>query len=189
MKRLQDILTESILDTNKDPQIFCILQKPKFSFTYKDESGSVAEWSYGVILGEQKEIVGLYEVYDSTSQHLTLFVNDEILNQWYDKAKHEAGGWGGPPAVDYITNQCQDQARKLFNVNLKNDGVYVWNFSDYVGSIEGGAVPFEGEEYDEKILNKWIKWLKFWNKTVKKLSKNSYDLVGDVSEKTWKTYF
>lgn len=156
MKRLQDILTESILDTDKSPNLIVSLQKPEFNFTLETESGRT-KWSYGEILGEENEVIGLYEVYDSTSQHLTLFVNDEILNQWYDKAKHEASGWGGPPAVDYITNQCQDQARKLFNVNLKNDGVYVWNFSDYVGNIEGGAVPFEGEEYDEKILNKWIK--------------------------------
>ena len=77
---------------------------------------------------------------------------------------------------------------EVYNLSF-NDRVYVWNFSDYVGNIEGGAVPFEGEEYDEKILNKWIKWLKFWNKMVKKLSKNSYDLVSDISVKTWKTYF
>lgn len=188
MKRLQDILTESIFDTDKSLNLIISLQKPKFVFTLETESGR-AQWSYGEILGEENEAIGLYEFYDSTAQYLTLFVNDEIMNQWYDKAKHEADGWGSPSAVDYITNQCQDQARKLFNINLKNDRVYVWNFSDYVGSIEGGAVPFEGEEYDEKILNKWIKWLKFFNKTVKKLSKNYYDLISDISVKTWKTYF
>lgn len=188
MKDLKDLIIESILDIDRDPQIFCTLQKPKFSFAHKDESGN-SEYQYGEIHGEKGDVIGLYEFYDSTRPILILIVNDELLEQWYDENKHETEGWGGPPAKDYISNQCSNQIRKLFGMNIKNDNIYVWNFSDYVDNIEGGAVPFEGEEFDQKILNKWIKWLKFFNKTVKKLSNNSYDLVSDLSEKNWKTYF
>ena len=184
MKNLKDLITESILDTDKGTQIICTLQKPKFSFS----SGS-SKWQYGEIRGEDGDVIGLYEFYKSSKPGLVLFVNKELMKLWYDKAKHEAEGWGGPPAKDFISNQCADQARKLFGTSIGNKDVYVWRFMDYVENIEGGAVPFEGQEYEPKILQEWIKWLKFFNKTVKKLSNNSYDLVGDVSEITWIKYF
>jgi hypothetical protein len=182
MKDLKDLLNESILDVDKDHRILCMLQKPKFNFVYKGESGG-AEWQYGEIHGEKDDVIGLYEFYDSTHPSVLLIVDDSTYDLWSD--------WNGEVshAQDYIYNQCIKHCSKLFGINLEEDDVYVWNVSDYISNIEGGAVPFEGNEFDQGILDQWIKWLKFFNKTVKKLSKNPHDLVRDVSEKTWKTYF
>ena len=184
MKSLKDLINESILDIDNGIQ----LQKPKFSFERKAKS----KRQFGEVYGENGNVIGLYEFYEfsgSTSRGLILFVNRETMKQWYDADKHEAVGSGGPLAKDFIADQCVDQARKLFGANIGNNDVFVWQFGDYVVDIEGGAVPFEGEDFDQKVLNNWIKWLKFFNKTVKKLSKDSYDLIDDVSENTWKGYF
>ena len=182
MKDLKDLINESILDVDKDHQILCILQKPKFDITFTYASGS-GRHQYGEIHGEKNEVIGLYEFYDSTISTLTIYVSNDVYNKWGDYSDM----LDIATTKRHIFDQCQAQVRKLFGRTLKNVNVTVRSFAEYVDSIEGGFTPLE-EITDKKSLKDWIKWLKFWNKTVEKIDSHQTNLFRDVSEKKWETY-
>ena len=151
MKRLEDIILESLLDDDPS-EAFGDIFPVKFKAVKKWEFPND---SFGIVFGENNQI-GFYNIYTNRRGRrcATLFTTAEIRDKWIDNVETQRCGEPVP------VKEIRDHIRKSFKLN-QNDEILWWDAGAMLGNIDGGAVPELGDN-DLGWINFIEKYQKFF---------------------------